>query len=36
VVKLVHDCVMFLGPFILEVLLKHLQAHGPGAQQQPR
>ncbi|EFN56982.1 hypothetical protein CHLNCDRAFT_143584 [Chlorella variabilis] len=28
VVKLAHDCVMFLGPFLLEVLLKHLQAGG--------
>lgn len=29
--KLVHDTVMFLGPFLLELLLKHLQAHGSGA-----
>ncbi|PSC76242.1 multidrug resistance-associated 1 isoform X1 [Micractinium conductrix] len=28
VVKLLHDCVMFLGPFILELLLKHLQTDG--------
>ena len=26
--KFVHDCIMFLGPFILEVLLKHIQAGG--------
>ena len=30
VVKLLHDCVMFLGPFILELLLKHLQTDGSG------
>jgi len=30
VVKLVHDCVMFLGPFLLELLLKHLQGQGSG------
>ncbi|PRW33949.1 ABC transporter isoform A [Chlorella sorokiniana] len=28
-VKLVHDVVMFLGPFLLEQLLRHLQARGP-------
>ncbi|KAI3434886.1 hypothetical protein D9Q98_002940 [Chlorella vulgaris] len=27
-VKLAHDCIMFAGPFLLELLLKHLQAGG--------
>lgn len=27
-IKFSHDCIMFLGPFILEVLLKHIQAGG--------
>ena len=30
VVKLIHDAVMFTGPFLLEVLLKHVQAGGGG------
>lgn len=30
-VKLAHDCIMFAGPFLLELLLKHLQAGGSGA-----
>lgn len=29
-VKLAHDVVMFLGPFLLEQLLRHLQTQGPG------
>ena len=29
-VKLAHDAVMFLGPFLLEQLLRHLQARGSG------
>eukprot|EP00887_Chlorella_sp_A99_P003460 scaffold7.g3460.t1 len=28
--KLLHDVVMFLGPFLLELLLRHLQADGGG------
>lgn len=27
-IKFVHDCIMFLGPFILEILLKHIQGGG--------
>ncbi|WPT17490.1 Multidrug resistance-associated protein 1 [Picochlorum sp. SENEW3] len=27
-IKFFHDCIMFLGPFILEVLLKHIQGDG--------
>ena len=27
-IKFFHDCVMFLGPFILEMLLEHLQGDG--------
>ena len=30
-VKLAHDTVMFLGPLLLELLLRHLQARGSGA-----
>lgn len=29
-IKLVHDVVMFLGPFLLEQLLRHLQERGSG------
>jgi ATP-binding cassette subfamily C (CFTR/MRP) protein 1 len=28
VIKFFHDCTLFLGPFLLEVLLKHIQAGG--------
>ena len=27
-IKFFHDCIMFAGPFILEVLLKHIQQEG--------
>jgi len=30
IVKLVHDAIMFTGPFLLEVLLKHVQSGGGG------
>ena len=30
VIKLAHDAIMFLGPFLLEVLLNHLQSQGAG------
>ncbi|KAH7620070.1 putative ABC transporter C family member 10 [Nannochloris sp. 'desiccata'] len=30
VVKLIHDAIMFTGPFLLEVLLKHVQSGGGG------
>lgn len=28
VVKFIHDAVMFMGPFLLEIMLKHVQAGG--------
>lgn len=33
IVKLVHDCIMFLGPFVLEQLLKFLENGGSPCKQ---
>jgi len=30
IVKLIHDAIMFTGPFLLELLLKHVQSGGGG------
>lgn len=33
IVKLVHDCIMFLGPIVLEQLLKFLENGGSPCKQ---